>query len=85
MLGKRRQADMDVRETKAGDEVVPKAPKAPARFSPAVGRAYGRFLELPAALVLAVLWVAGAMLLGSGALVVYLAGWMLVRSVAGVP
>jgi hypothetical protein len=37
------------------------------------------------ALVLAVMWVAGAVLLCSGALTVYLAVWVLARSVAGIP
>ena len=76
---------MVVRETKAGHKAVPKAPKAHAPAPSAVGRAYDRFLELPVALVLAVMWVAGAVLLCSGALAVYLAVWVLVRSVAGIP
>ena len=49
----------------------------------AVGRTYERFLELPPAFVLAVLWVAGVALLGSIALVLYSTGWLLVQLVAG--
>jgi hypothetical protein len=37
-----------------------------------VGLAYGRFLELPVAVVLAVLWLVGAVLEGACALVLYL-------------
>ena len=37
-----------------------------------LGRAYGRFLELPPAVVLSVLWLAGLALLGSGVLAFYL-------------
>ena len=37
-----------------------------------LGRAYGRFLELPPAVVLSVLWLAGLALLGSCVLAVYL-------------
>jgi hypothetical protein len=48
-----------------------------------VGQAYERFLELPVVVVLAVMWLAGAALLGSVALVLYSAGWVLVRSVVG--
>jgi hypothetical protein len=35
-------------------------------------RTYERFLELPVPLVLVVLWLAGATLLGAGALALYL-------------
>ena len=48
-----------------------------------VGQAYERFLELPVVVVLAVMWLAGAALLGPVALVLYSAGWVLVRAVAG--
>jgi hypothetical protein len=40
-------------------------------------RAYEGFLELPVWVVLATMWVAGATLLGSGALVVYMVGSVL--------
>ena len=73
---------MVVRETNARDKVVP---KAHAPVPSAVGGAYGRFLELPVAVVLAVMWAAGAVLLCSGALAVYLAVWVLARAVAGIP
>ena len=48
-----------------------------------VASAYEGFLELPRVVVLLVLWVAGVALLGSCALVLYMAGSMLVRSLAG--
>ena len=74
---------MDVRKTKPRSGVVPKAPRARARFLAAVGEAYERFLELPVALVLAVMWVVGAVLLGSAALVTYWTASALVRALAG--
>jgi hypothetical protein len=37
------------------------------------GRAFERFLEMPVAFVLVVMWLAGAVLMGSCALVLYLA------------
>ena len=48
-----------------------------------VESAYEGFLELPPAVVLLVLWVAGAVLLGSCALVLYWVGSVVVRSLAG--
>ena len=81
----RRQAGMDGRKTKARDAVVPKTPKVPARLPPAVGRAYEEFLELPVALVLVVMWLVGVALEGSGALLMYRAGEVLVRAAAGIP
>jgi hypothetical protein len=38
---------------------------------------------MPVLVVLAVLWVAGAVLLGSGALALYMVGSLLVRVLAG--
>ncbi len=38
-----------------------------------LGGAYERFLEMPVAFVLGVLWLAGAALIGSGVLALYLA------------
>ncbi len=38
------------------------------------GRTYERFLGLPVAVVVAVLWLAGAVLAGTGVLVLYLGG-----------
>jgi hypothetical protein len=56
-----------------------KSPTASARTSSAapssagiVGRAFERFLEMPVRLVIGVLWLSGAALMGSWALVVYL-------------
>lgn len=40
---------------------------------------YERFLELPVAIVLALMWVAGAALVGSSALMLYLLGFSLLR------
>ena len=47
------------------------------------GRTYERFLGLPVAVVVAVLWLVGAVLAGTCALVVYLGGVVLVRTLAG--
>ncbi len=49
----------------------------------ALGRTYERFLGLPPAFVLAVLWIAGVALLGSIALVLYSTVWVLVQAVVG--
>jgi hypothetical protein len=38
----------------------------------AIGSAYERFLEMPVAFVLGVMWLAGAVLMGSCALALYL-------------
>ena len=46
--------------------------------SRAVGQAYGRFLELPVALVLGVVWLVGAVLEGACALVLYLMAYWFV-------
>ena len=50
-----------------------------------MGRAYEEFLKLPVALVLVVMWLVGVALEGSGALLVYRAGEVLVRAAAGIP
>ena len=47
-----------------------------------IGRAYERFFEMPGAFVLAALWVAGVALLGSCALVLYIAASVLVQTLA---
>ena len=47
-----------------------------------IERAYAGFLELPVRVVLAVLWLTGAVLLGSCALALYLF-WLLLRALAG--
>ncbi len=44
-----------------------------------VVRSYERFLELPVAIVLAMMWVAGAALMGSCALTLYLLGSSLLQ------
>jgi hypothetical protein len=48
-----------------------------------VGRAFEWFLESPIAVVLGVLWVVGAVLEGTGMLVLYLGGLLLVRTLVG--
>ncbi len=48
------------------------------------GRTYERFLELPVVMVVAVLWLVGAMLVGMGVLLVlYLGRLVLVQTLAG--
>ena len=48
------------------------------RLLPMMRRAYERLLELPVAVVVGMLWLTGAVLIGSLALVVYWAVWELV-------
>jgi len=48
-----------------------------------IGVAYERFLEMPVAVVLAVLWVLGMALLGSCVLTLYVLGTSLVGVVVG--
>ncbi len=74
-------------ETVARGQAVLREPRGAVRWVPVIRRTYDRFLELLLELprwgVLAVLWIAGGALLGSVALVLYSAGWVLARSVAG--
>ena len=49
-----------------------------------LGRAYGRFLELPPAVLLSVLWLTGLALLGSFVPAFYLYVSLVVRLLAGV-
>ncbi len=79
----KRQTNTGFPETAAGGEAVPREPRAPARLPLSIGRTYERFLELPPALVLLVMWVAGVALLGSIALVLYLAVGTLLPLLAG--
>jgi hypothetical protein len=65
------QLNIEARRGQARGEAVPREPRASARLPIALGRTYERFLELPPAFVLAVLWMAGVALLGSIALVLY--------------
>jgi hypothetical protein len=48
-----------------------------------LAQAYERFLGMPVLAVLAVMWVAGAVLLGSCALVLYVVGSLVVGTIAG--
>ncbi len=77
------QANTGLPETGERGAAVRQEPRAPARLPLSIGQAYERFLGLPPALVLAVMWVAGVALLGSVALVLYSAGWALEQAVAG--
>ena len=52
-------------------------------FVERIVRTYERFLELPVAIVLVVLWLAGAVLLGTCALLLYLYGVSLMRLLTG--
>ena len=54
--------------------------KASGRF---VGVCYGRFMRMPAAMVLPVLWLSGTALLGSCAWVLYALGTLLASAGAG--
>jgi hypothetical protein len=66
------------RPTKARSQSAPTIPGTPTPpISAEIGQAYEWFLQLPGVIVLAVLWVAGAVLLGSCALVLYMAGSVL--------
>jgi hypothetical protein len=65
-----------VRERPTRERAKPRATKRVETHRPVVEAPTGvleRFLELPVGLVLAVLWVAGAALVGSCALVLYVA------------
>jgi hypothetical protein len=64
-------------------EAAPREQGARALLPLTVGQAYERFLELPVVVVLAMMWLAGATLLGSIALVLYSTVWVLVQAVAG--
>jgi hypothetical protein len=59
----------------------PRTTVAPASMS--IGLAYEWFLELPVAVVLLVMWTAGAVLLGACALLMYASISALVGMVAG--
>ena len=75
---------MVVRETKAVDEAVPRAPGAHHARSPSPPwRSYGRFLDLPVPLVLAAMWLAGAALLGSVGTALWLTARALARMAMG--
>jgi len=77
------QLNIEARGGQARGEAVPREPGASARLPIVLGRTYERFLELPQAFVLAVLWMVGAALLGSIALALYWTGWVLVQLAAG--
>ena len=55
----------------------------PKRTKEEIGQIFEWFLELPVAVVLAVLWLVGAVLEGTCALALYLAGLVLFQTLAG--
>jgi hypothetical protein len=69
--------------TRARGGIVPTKPRNPTPLPAGMRRVYEWFLKLPPVVVLTVLWVGGAALLGSYALVLYVAGSVLVWLVAG--
>ncbi len=77
------QANTGLPETGERGAAVRQEPRAPARLPLSIGQAYERFLGLPPAFVLLVMWVAGVALLGSIALVLCSTGWLLVHAMAG--
>jgi hypothetical protein len=78
------QAVSGARVWKARVEGAPSKDKAPAPLPLTIGRAYERFLGLSVLVVLAVLWVAGAAILGLCSLILYLAGSELLRLVEAI-
>ena len=58
--------------TPVSTPVRPRSPASAAPLSVGAGRVYEGFLELPVALVLGVMWLAGAALVGLCALTFYL-------------
>jgi hypothetical protein len=77
------EAGLDTWRDTGRSEPSPTIPRTPTPMTAGIGRAYEWFLQLPVVIVLTVLWVAGAALLGSCALVLYMAGSVVVRSLAG--
>jgi hypothetical protein len=79
IINKNPTASVEVSEATAPIEATPPAPTVRPRTSSAaplsvgIGRVYERFLEMPTVFVLGMMWLAGVALLGSCALVVYLA------------
>jgi hypothetical protein len=78
-------ADINVSAATAGAQKASVgSPGSTIPISGPIARAYQRFLGMPVLVFLAVLWVAGAALLGSLALALYMAGSFLVPVIAGV-
>jgi hypothetical protein len=78
------QAVSGARVWKARVEGAPPKTRRPAALSLTIWRAYERFLGLSVLVVLAVLWVAGAAILGLSSLILYLAGSELLRLVEAI-
>ena len=77
-------ADINVSAATAGVEKTSVgSPGTTTTISGPIAQAYERFLGMPALVVLAVMWVAGAALLGSCALALYTVGSLLVPMIAG--
>jgi hypothetical protein len=70
-------------EAVARGQAVLQGPRVAVRWPLAVGPTYERFLELPVVVVLAVMWMAGAALMGSITLALYWTGWVLVQLAVG--
>ncbi len=78
------QKVIDPARTKAGTRVTPATKRRTTASVPAgIRLAYERFLELPVAVVLLVMWVVGVALLGACALLAYATISALVGVVAG--
>jgi len=78
-------ASVPVVDTAGVEEASTGSPGTPtARASERVAQAVCQWLsEMPTGAVFALMWVTGAALIGSCALVVYVGGWVLLRLVAG--
>ena len=77
-------ADINVCAATAGVEKASVGSPGPTiPISGPIAQAYQRFLGMPVLVFLAVMWVAGAALLGSLALALYMAGSFLVPVIAG--
>ena len=77
-------ADINVSAATSRVEEAPVgSPWTSTPISGPIAQAYERFLEMPVLVVLAVMWVAGATLLGSLALALYMVGSLLVQVIAG--
>jgi hypothetical protein len=81
-----RAADTNVFASTAQAEGIAAGSSGTASPTPKrLARAYERFLGMPVLVVLGVMWVTGAVLLGSCALALYIVGSLLVRAMVGSP
>lgn len=84
MVAKNTPARKNDRATRAKSETAPYTFKDPVRSPFAARCPYQRFLGLPAVVVLAAMWIAGVVILGSLALAVYVLWWALMRLAVGI-